>query len=185
MKYYSILLSIFFFISCGSNKTEQEREDSKPQSNEIAVDKDEKVVRKYVESIVLNELIPQKRIIDDVFDEALRVLRNDTHQKYLLDDYKSNKFDCYLMSLDISSFGDTTCQILPGWLERQVFVSNHYVGYYMRSGCPIIVSGDVASLYFSKRKRTKEFISGMPAADERIITYPVFVLSGNDYWQIR
>ena len=52
MKYYSILLSIFFFISCGSNKTEQEHEDSKPQSNEIAVDKDEKVVRKYVESIV-------------------------------------------------------------------------------------------------------------------------------------
>lgn len=200
MKLYHIIFPILLVTSCNygrhnpsdiimnTNDTINTHDviiiDSCTQKIEGIENKKEEKKREIVEAIRLCELIPKRQIINELIDNSINILRKNTRQKYLLNDYGQNKFDCYTMSLCTSNYGDTIFSIIPGWLCYQVFVSNYYLGYYTRKGYPFIISGDAASCFFRAGKRGKTFYSGTVPADERIISIPIFVVNENNYWQI-
>lgn len=197
MKYFIFFITVLIFISCkdwrckssdvilsiNDTNCNHDIHASAHYSKKI-VNNNAKEKHKIVEAVRLTKLLPKKKIIDEMIDDALFILCNDSQQKYLLEEYKKNKFDCYFMSISISNYGDTTCSIIPGWLSQHVFLSNECLGYYTRNGYHFFLSGDAASFFFKESNRKKTFYSGTPIISEKIISIPVFVVSNNNYWQI-
>lgn len=188
MKYnISLLVITLFVLSCTSsnhkhlNKNENAI-DTVEEDNYVSNEKDEYYA---IESIGLYDLLPKRKIIEDVFNKAIDIFNKREVYLYLHD------YDYFYITIYKDNNSDTICYI--GYENHRLLDLNNlsYInmrGYMNWGQYPVLVYGSLASRFYNLGDKPKVFHRG-DLVDWSLIegeddpNAVAFVISGNRFWE--